>query len=175
MLKRFGLDYIFVLDGIRAFWATPFLRFSRPFEFCISAQEGRSDLSDIAKCSQWPHLYMTYESTYALKCLYSEIWPKNWFLARRSPKFRRFLVFRPRKVVAKFPIQQNVRNSHIIYIWLMNQHMTYKSTYALECLHLEIRPKKHFWTLENEGASSFFNRFLNVILYLPKDPHNPLS
>ena len=27
----------------------------------IFAPEGRRDFSDTAKCSQWPHLYMTYE------------------------------------------------------------------------------------------------------------------
>ena len=32
-------------------------------DFCISAQEGPRDFSDTAKCSQWPHLYTTYEAT----------------------------------------------------------------------------------------------------------------
>ena len=43
----------------------------------ISAQEGRRDFSDIAKCSQLPHLYTTYEATYSLKCMVYEINPKN--------------------------------------------------------------------------------------------------
>ena len=32
--------------------------------FCISVQEGRRDDSDTEKCSQWPHLYESYEATY---------------------------------------------------------------------------------------------------------------
>ena len=43
----------------------------------ISAQKGRRDFSDIAKCSQSPHLYTTYEATYSLKCMVYEINPKN--------------------------------------------------------------------------------------------------
>ena len=43
----------------------------------ISAQKGQRDFSDIAKCSQSPHLYTTYEATYSLKCMVYEINPKN--------------------------------------------------------------------------------------------------
>ena len=35
--------------------------------FCISAQEGPRECNDTANCSQWPHLYTTYEATYDLK------------------------------------------------------------------------------------------------------------
>ena len=45
----------------------------------ISAQKGRRDFSDTAKCSQSPHLFTTYEATYtySLKCMVYEISPKN--------------------------------------------------------------------------------------------------
>ena len=45
--------------------------------FCILAQEGRTDFCDTAKCSQWPHLYKSYEATYDLKCLLFEKIAKN--------------------------------------------------------------------------------------------------
>ena len=41
----------------------------------ISAQEGRRDFSDTAKCLQSPHLYTTYEATYSFKCMVYEINP----------------------------------------------------------------------------------------------------
>ena len=41
-----------------------------PVDFCISASEGRRNYSDTEKCSQWPHLYKSYEATYVLKCLF---------------------------------------------------------------------------------------------------------
>ena len=47
--------------------------------FVNLGQEGPRNFSDTAKCSQWPHLYTTYEATYHLKCLFLEILPKNWF------------------------------------------------------------------------------------------------
>ena len=56
------------------FWALPHEIWAI---FGISAQEGRRDFLNTAKCSQWPHLYTTYEATYGLKCLFDEISPKN--------------------------------------------------------------------------------------------------
>ena len=46
----------------------------------ISAQEARRDFSDIAKCSQSPHLYTTYEATHSLKCMVWEIMPKKFYV-----------------------------------------------------------------------------------------------
>ena len=45
--------------------------------FCILAQEGRTDFCDTAKCSQLPRLYKSYEATYTLKCLLFEEIAKN--------------------------------------------------------------------------------------------------
>ena len=54
--------------------------------FCNLAQEGPREKIDIAKCSQWPHLYTTYEATYDLKLTDNEIFAKN-----RSTKRCNFL------------------------------------------------------------------------------------
>ena len=35
--------------------------------FCIFAPEGPREKNHTPKCSQWPHLYTTYEATCALK------------------------------------------------------------------------------------------------------------
>ena len=35
--------------------------------FCILALEGPREKNDTSNCSQWPHLYTTYEATYGLK------------------------------------------------------------------------------------------------------------
>ena len=53
----------------------------------IFASEGRRDFSDTGKCLQWPHLYMTYEATCGLKCLFQEILSKNCFLRSESRNF----------------------------------------------------------------------------------------
>ena len=53
---------------------------------CNSAQEAWRDFSDIAKCSQSPHLYTTYEATYVLKCLVLEKIAKNRFTPTRIVK-----------------------------------------------------------------------------------------
>ena len=45
--------------------------------FFNSAQEGPREYFDRAKCSQWPHLYTTYEATYDLKLTDNEIFAKN--------------------------------------------------------------------------------------------------
>ena len=44
--------------------------------FCIMVPEGFRELNDTAKCSQWPHLYTTYEATYGLNQTYNEIFAK---------------------------------------------------------------------------------------------------
>ena len=91
MLKTFGLHCIFVRDAMRSIWATPFFLVSPLSDFCILAQEGPRDFSNIAKCSQWPHLYMGYEATYCSKCKFIEICSKNDFLAYAAlflPNFR---------------------------------------------------------------------------------------
>ena len=80
-MKRFVLHAIFVLDGLRAFWATPFFSSRGYKDIFISAQEGPRDFYNTAKFLHLPHLYITNEETYDLKCLLSEIWPKNLFLA----------------------------------------------------------------------------------------------
>ena len=49
MLKTFGLHCIFVLDAMRSIWATPFFRVLPLSDFCILAQEGPRDFSNIAK------------------------------------------------------------------------------------------------------------------------------
>ena len=59
------------------FWATPFLRIPGRSYFCNSAHEGPRDFSDTANCSEWPHLYKSYEATYALKRLSFKIIAKN--------------------------------------------------------------------------------------------------
>ena len=43
------------------------------------APEGRRDLLNTAKLPQWPHLYKSYEATYALKRLLFEKIAKNRF------------------------------------------------------------------------------------------------
>ena len=95
MLKTFGLHCIFVLDAMRSIWATPFFRVSPLSDFCILAQEGPRDFSNIAKCSQWPHLYMSYEATYSSKCKFIEIWPKNRFFGIHGTIFDEFSYFGP--------------------------------------------------------------------------------
>ena len=57
--------------------ATPIFAILRPFDFCISASDGRRQFSDTAKCSQWPHLYKSYEATYTLKLLVFDKIAKN--------------------------------------------------------------------------------------------------
>ena len=64
-------------------------------DFCISAQEGPRDFLNTAKCSQWPHLYMTCEATYSSKCKFNEIWPKNRIFGIRGTIFDEFLYFSP--------------------------------------------------------------------------------
>ena len=64
-------------------------------DFCILAQGGPRDFSNIAKCSQWPHLYMSYEATYSSKCKFIEIWPKNRFFGIRGTIFDEFSNFGP--------------------------------------------------------------------------------
>ena len=52
----------------------------------IFALEGRGDVSDTAK---WPLLHMTYEASYALKCLFQGILPNNHIrlcVSETSPK-----------------------------------------------------------------------------------------
>ena len=64
MPKIFLLYTIIALDGRQVFLATPFLTdLACPPHFFISAQEGRKDLLDTAKCSQWPHLCKCFEAT----------------------------------------------------------------------------------------------------------------
>ena len=87
-------------------------------EISNSAPEGRRDFCDTAKCAQEPCLYTSYEATYALKRLFFEKIDKNRFLGQYIAK----VITRFRKVVETFPIQQNVRNSHV-YIQVMKQHM----------------------------------------------------
>ena len=55
------------LGGQLAQMATPFC--ARP-KNPIFAPDGRRDYSNTEKCSQWPHLYMAYEATCALKFLF---------------------------------------------------------------------------------------------------------
>ena len=61
------------------------LRYGHAHSLCLAligknrifASEGRRDFLNTAKCSQWPHLYTTYEATYGLKCLVFEKLAKN--------------------------------------------------------------------------------------------------
>ena len=46
----------------------PYWRIAKLAENPNLAQEGRRDFLNIPKCSQLPHLYTTYESTYTSKC-----------------------------------------------------------------------------------------------------------
>ena len=48
------------------------------------APEGRRDFLNTAKLPQWPHLYKSYEATYALKCLLFEKIAKNRFTYSRT-------------------------------------------------------------------------------------------
>ena len=48
----------------------------------ISVQYSRRDFSDTAKCSQWSHLYESYNTTYALKLSLSEVIAKTEFRSR---------------------------------------------------------------------------------------------
>ena len=60
----------------------------------MSAQEDRNDFSCTPKCLQWPQLYdQSYEATYTLKCLLSEIIAKYQFSFASTEKsvFRDFL------------------------------------------------------------------------------------
>ena len=81
-----------IFYSMREFSAGPILRScSYPILFVLG-QEGRRDSSDIAKCSQGPHLYLSYEATYTLKCSHFEKIAKNRFLRREWWKisFSRF-------------------------------------------------------------------------------------
>ena len=73
----------------------------------------------IGKCSQWPHLYTTYEEKYDLKVKQAQ--DEIFMLKTCFPQ--NHFVFRRRKVQESKTIHQNVRNGHI-YIQLMKQHMT---------------------------------------------------
>jgi hypothetical protein len=56
----------------------PFMGFQGTYQnSCFSAPGGRRDLSDSAKCSQWPYSYKSYEATYILKCSIFEEIAKN--------------------------------------------------------------------------------------------------
>ena len=50
------------------------------------APEGRRDFLNTAKLPQWPHLYTSYEATYALKRLLFEKIAKNRFMYSRMAK-----------------------------------------------------------------------------------------
>ena len=63
--------------------------------FSISVQEGRRDLSNTGKCSQWPHLFKCYEATQGLKCSQEELSLKNHFLIYATQIDRFFLFWRP--------------------------------------------------------------------------------
>ena len=95
--------------------------------FVNLGQEGPRNFSDTAKCSQWPHLYTTYEATYHLKCLFLEILPKNWFFVCFGTKFLRFLV------VGAFVMDQedpkNSSNARKVYRWLY-LFMNHEAKYA---------------------------------------------
>ena len=52
---------------------------ARMVKIRISAPEGRRDSIFSLKWPQSSHLYWTYEATYNLKCLFSEILAKNCF------------------------------------------------------------------------------------------------
>ena len=64
---------------------------------CISASEGLRDFREVAKCSQWPHLYQSYEATYTLKCIFFEKIAKNRFFAVARGKKQLFVIFSKNK------------------------------------------------------------------------------
>ena len=98
------------------------------FWFCVSlifrnfGPEGRRDSIFSLKLPQWPHLYKTYEATYALKCSEKEIFAKNLILGIRPTVLGWIFVSWPRIVLETIWIHQNVRNC-FIYIRLMKKHM----------------------------------------------------
>ena len=97
--------------------------------FGYLGQEGPRNFSDTAKCSQWPHLYTTYEATYDLKCLFVELWPKIWFFlcatSQNTNYFRYFeLLFWAREVQRTFQIRWNLINGHT-YTWIIKQLMPF--------------------------------------------------
>ena len=66
----------------------------RSYDFLILVQESLREISNTAKCSQWPHLYKSYEATYILKCFIFEKIAKNtdFHLSRvKKSVFRDFL------------------------------------------------------------------------------------
>ena len=72
----------------------PYWRIAKLVKNPNLAQEGRRDFSNIAKCSQWPHLSKSYEATYALKCLVFEKMSKNRFYEIANGKKSIFLQLR---------------------------------------------------------------------------------
>ena len=68
----------------------PFLGFRGHSNFCILAQEGCRDYSDTLNCALYSYLFTTYEATYTLKGLFSEIWPENGFWV---DKVHNFVIF----------------------------------------------------------------------------------
>ena len=64
---------------------------------CDLAWEGHRDFSSEPNCPQRPHLYWSYEATYALKCLLFEKIVKNWFSTAREPEIRLLTIFSKNK------------------------------------------------------------------------------
>ena len=62
------------------------------------APEGRRDFLNTAKLPKWPHLYTSYEATYALKRLLFEKIAKNRFMYSRMVKNRIFAIYSKSKV-----------------------------------------------------------------------------
>ena len=62
------------------------------------APEGRRDFLNTAKLPQWPHLYTSYEATYALKRLLFEKIAKNRFMYSLMAINRIFAIYSKSKV-----------------------------------------------------------------------------
>jgi hypothetical protein len=91
------------------------------------------DLTDSAKCSQWPYLYKTYKATYTLECLVIEEIAKNRFLA---PKLVFRMLFKTNSNISKTKglralqtscVCHNVLIAVILHrIWGLSLHMEAK-------------------------------------------------
>ena len=104
----------------------------------IFASEGRRDFSDTGKCSQWPHLYMTYEATCGLKCLFQEILSKNCFLRSVSWNFgcRLYIISLGGRTIG------SQENWTMISIWMIRSSVADKNSgteYMINTLGIEFK------------------------------------
>ena len=99
------------------------------FKFCdgpirrSSVSDGRTDLYNSLACSQWPCLYMSYEATYALKCLVFEIIVKNRISSSRVHKNGFFRFSQKLSILAYMLLQSSYINVAITNILVYSKSL----------------------------------------------------